>query len=492
MVQALLLGGASLALFLYWSLRSLRKHLSTLPPGPPDHFLLGNIKHMAVDDALNLMSKACWQYGDKGYMTFRYPFQQPALVLYKPDAVVEVFEKLADKVNSRDMLTISLDEFTGSGKDILMGNGEYWKAARKIFVQGVMSSVNKAAPIIEKHLKKAIEQIKGKEMAVQNIRDVLFFQTFSVIADMSVGRVPMSDELVREFVGLSDRLNVFLDPMNVRNTIPVLKHLPYQDEFRKLLARRNEILQKVIDQHRKTVDKENPQDFLDSIIIDAENNKEFPLDLLYVLLDTFLGGTDTSSHTIEFMIGYLVNYPDVQKKVHEELDANVKGRFPTLEDEKNLPYLSAVLREVMRLAPVGGMLMRLATEDIQVHGYNIPKGTRILAMPHAMQRDPELWVNPEEFRPERFLEEEKDVAMRGPEMPKVRDHLKSTFFGIGKRGCAGFQLAKKELFLQAAYYLWAFEFSAPNQSEKLDLTMFLGLVSKPKFPVCVRAKYRQS
>jgi cytochrome P450 len=190
------------------------------------------------------------------------------------------------------------------------------------------------------------------------------------------------------------------------------------------------------------------------------------------------------------MIGYVANHPEVQSKIHKELDAVCGNRFPTLEDEKNLPYLNAVLKESMRIAPVASILIRKASTDLKFKGYTIPQGTRILLTTLSMSMDPELWKNPEEFRPERFLEEEKEITLRGPELPKCRDHLKATFFGIGKRGCAGYQLASKELFLQAAYYFWAFEFSALYPDSKIDLTMIGGLVSRPKFPVSVKAKYR--
>jgi trans-cinnamate 4-monooxygenase len=141
----------------------------------------------------------------------------------------------------------------------------------------------------------------------------------------------------------------------------------------------------------------------------------------------------------------------------------------------------------MRIAPVGGIITRKTKQDLHLGDYMIPKNSRILGFAFSMAIDPELWDNPEEFRPERFLNEEKDIALRGGEMPKKRDYLKATFFGRGKRACVGYQLARKELFLQAAYYFWAFEFSASSPNQKLDLTMKGGLVGSAKFPVLVKA-----
>jgi cytochrome P450 len=297
-------------------LYSKRKHFSTLPDGPPDHFLKGNVKFAAINNVLEKMTENCRKFGTNGIMRFRYPYENPIIFLYKPDIVAEIFENHADKLNDRTMLTISLKEFTGFGKDIFMANGEYWKEARKTFVQGVMSSVVRSVPIIEKHLQKAVHSMKLKsaENPVQSVRDVLTFQTFSVIAEISAGRIPLSEQLVREFIDLTDKLNAYINPMNSRNQSFMIKHFPIQDEFRRLLARRDEILQQWIDQHRETLDPENPQDFLDSIIVDSESgDAKIPLSLIHVLLDTFLGGTDTSSSTIEFLIGYLANWTQMSK-----------------------------------------------------------------------------------------------------------------------------------------------------------------------------------
>jgi cytochrome P450 len=258
-----------------------------------------------------------------------------------------------------------------------------------------------------------------------------------------------------------------------------------------LIKRRNAILQSVIDEHKKTIDYENPVDFLDSLLVDfvKENSS---IDVLHLVLDTFAGGTETSSNTIEILIGYMVNYPEIQKKVHDEIDSVINDRVPNQDDESKLPYLNAVLREVMRIVMIAGVLVRETVEDISFQNYFLPKGTAIFAFIHGMANDPEIWKDPHIFRPERFLEEEQDVTLRAGEMPKNRDFLKFTPFGLGKRACPGYQLAKKELFFQAMYYLWAFEFTPKDSQSKVDLTLQAGLVTRPKTAVQVRAKFRHA
>jgi cytochrome P450 len=98
-----------------------------------------------------------------------------------------------------------------------------------------------------------------------------------------------------------------------------------------------------------------------------------------------------------------------------------------MDDEKNLPYLSAVLRETMRIAPVTARPLRELSEDIQVDGYTIPKGTTLMLFSYAMLNDPKLWIRPEVFNPDRFLEEEKEIVIRGGEIPRDKSQKNQSY-----------------------------------------------------------------
>jgi cytochrome P450 len=499
MIEYYLTIGATL-IPIIWLLKSsyerlLKKKFEKLPPGPPDHFLLGNIlqfkggNHYFFDE----LAQLCKVYGEKGMMRFRLPFEDPKFVIYKPLVLAEFFDRFGDKLIERLLTSkmLSLEESTGYCKDILMGSGEYWKVARKTFVKGVLANLGRSVPIIEKRLKEAIDSIRKFSNQPFEIGEVVTYQSFGVIADMSTGRVPLKEETVRELLSIFRKMNPFFEVTAMRNVIPGYRYIPWNDEFRTLIKRRNAILQSVIDEHKKTIDYENPVDFLDSLLVDfvKENSS---IDVLQLVLDTFAGGTETSSNTIEILIGYMVNYPEIQKKVHDEIDSVINDRVPNQDDESKLPYLNAVLREVMRIVMIAGVLVRETVEDISFQNYFLPKGTAIFAFIHGMANDPEIWKDPHIFRPERFLEEEQDVTLRAGEMPKNRDFLKFTPFGLGKRACPGYQLAKKELFFQAMYYLWAFEFTPKDSQSKVDLTLQAGLVTRPKTAVQVRAKFRHA
>jgi cytochrome P450 len=199
-------------------------------------------------------------------------------------------------------------------------------------------------------------------------------QTFDVIADMSTGRIPNPEDIVKEFVEVSEKISLSLRPQNIRNLVPFYKYLPIEDECTKWIKRRDQIFDAIIEEHKRTLDPENPGDFLDALLIEQAQNEEMAnIYIKYLLLDTYLLGIDTSAVTMEYFAVLMPNYPEIQKKIHPEIDVVLGNREPELSDEEKLPYLSATLKEVMRLCSVAAV-NRIATQDMFVGKYKIVKG----------------------------------------------------------------------------------------------------------------------
>jgi len=141
------------------------------------------------------------------------------------------------------------------------------------------------------------------------------------------------------------------------------------------------------------------------------------------------------------------------KKVQDEIDIHV-GRDRNVEDSdiKNLVYLQAIIKETLRLYPAAPLLgHREAMEDCTVAGYNVPCGTRLIVNVWKIQRDPKVYMEPNEFRPERFITgEAKDFDVRGQNFELMP-------FGSGRRSCPGPSLAMQMLHLGLARFLHSFE-----------------------------------
>lgn len=140
------------------------------------------------------------------------------------------------------------------------------------------------------------------------------------------------------------------------------------------------------------------------------------------------------------LLQWLLINPKVLQNVQEEIDSVVgRGRLPTLDDRQYLPYTEACIRESMRIATLlPSSIVHLATEDTQLMGYNVPKDTPVIASLHALHNDEDLWENPKEFKPERFLDENGWLCLK-------KD--RSLPFGAGKRLCPGETFARNLMFL---------------------------------------------
>jgi cytochrome P450 len=145
----------------------------------------------------------------------------------------------------------------------------------------------------------------------------------------------------------------------------------------------------------------------------------------------FGAGTDTSAITAEWALAELVANKDQLRLVEEELDRVVgHGGEVEISDLANMPYLSAVVKETMRLHPVAPLLIpHRATQSCEVGGYGVVQGTQVMVNVWAIGRDPSVWENPLRFHPERFMESHlSNIAIHGQSFGFLP-------FGSGRRIC---------------------------------------------------------
>ncbi|RWV98280.1 hypothetical protein GW17_00038883 [Ensete ventricosum] len=191
------------------------------------------------------------------------------------------------------------------------------------------------------------------------------------------------------------------------------------------------------------------------------------------LQDMFSAGTHSSYVTLEYAMTELVLSPKAMRKLQDEVR---KGERMVREEElSDMVYLKAVIKEVLRLhPPVPLLLPRELLEDCRLQGYNIPKKTRVLVNAWAMGRDPNYWEAPEEFKPERFIE---DGAMdfKGNDFPFIP-------FGAGRRICPGMNFSTSTLELALANLVRHFDWELPDgvTSENFDMTEAPGIVVQRK------------
>ncbi|KAG8654590.1 hypothetical protein MANES_05G139450v8, partial [Manihot esculenta] len=209
-------------------------------------------------------------------------------------------------------------------------------------------------------------------------------------------------------------------------------------------------------------------DVLD-ILLQLWKNRSFKVALTFdhikaVLMNVFVGGTDTGAATVVWAMTILMKNPIAMKKAQEEIRKLVgKKGFVEEDDVQQLPYLKAVIKETMRLQPTVPLLVpRESTEDCVLYGYDIAAKTVVYVNARAIGRDPEIWENPEEFNPERFINSSIDLKGQDFEL---------TPFEAGRRICPGIFMGLATVEVSLANLLYKFDWEMPVGMKKEDLDM---------------------
>ena len=172
------------------------------------------------------------------------------------------------------------------------------------------------------------------------------------------------------------------------------------------------------------------------------------------------------------------------KNVQEELDIHVgRERWVEESDMKNLVYLQAIIKEAMRLCPPAPLSVpHESMEDCNVAGYFVPKGTQLLVNIWKLHRDPRVWTDPNDFKPERFLTTHAHFDVRGKNFEYIP-------FSAGRRSCPGISSAMQAMPLTLGRLLQGFNITTPI-NEPVDMTQGFGITLPKAKPVHVTLKPR--
>ncbi|KAG8228075.1 hypothetical protein J437_LFUL009047 [Ladona fulva] len=204
-----------------------------------------------------------------------------------------------------------------------------------------------------------------------------------------------------------------------------------------------------VEEHKKTKTDGDPRDFIDTYLDELKRRKGDASyfsegQLIAICDDLFSAGTETTSYTLAFGVLFLLHHPDVQAKIHEELDRVVgRDRFPTMDDKPNLPYLNAVMYEIRRccnIVPVA--ISHRCVKETEFRGYTIPEGATVIFSLQSVYMDREYWGDPHVFRPERFLIRDGNGGWKLKDEPPWL-----MTFGLGQRRCLGEPLARASLYV---------------------------------------------
>ncbi|XP_031100641.1 cytochrome P450 82A3-like [Ipomoea triloba] len=224
-------------------------------------------------------------------------------------------------------------------------------------------------------------------------------------------------------------------------------------------------------------------DIMLSLFDGASNNQSLPngYDTDVVIKSTCLsvltGAADTSIVTLTWALCLILNNYNVLERIQDELNTHVgKQRWVEESDLKQLIYLQAVIKETLRLYPAAPLgVPHEAIEDCTINGYHIQKGTRILLNIAKIHRDPIVWVEPDKFKPERFLTSHKDIDVKGNNFELIP-------FSSGRRICPGISLGLPTIQLTLASLFHSFDMRRLS-NEPIEMTESSGMTNIKATPV---------
>ncbi|KAL6012482.1 hypothetical protein ACLOJK_002971 [Asimina triloba] len=379
--------------------------------------------------------------------------------------------------------------------------GPYWRQIRKIVTVEVLSArqLDSLSRIFlaetdmgVKGLHRECMKQGGGKLVVEMRRwfgDLSFNVLTMILAGKRYfGTCGISDEKeARQFQRVMERVIYLTGLFHISDALPFVSWMDWgkKREIKRAMDELDSLMAGWLADHRRKREAGEmdggDRDFVDVMlsILEQEPLANYDIDTVIkaTALTLIIAGTDTSTITLSWAVSELLNNRPMLKKALDELDMQVgMNRLVEDSDTKKLVYLQAIIKETMRLHPAAPLLLpHEASVDCYVGGFHILPGTRLFVNVWKMHRDPRIWSEPTEFRPERFITSHADMDVRG-------QHFQYLPFGSGRRACPGVTFALRMMHLNLARLLQAFDLDTPN-GEPVDMTEGLGLTMHRATPL---------
>ncbi|GLB41181.1 putative cytochrome p450 [Lyophyllum shimeji] len=476
------------------------------PPGPRPLPLVGNLFDLARVDEVEAYLRLYHKYGD---LVFFNALGKKILFVNTFQAANDLFEKRSANYSDRNHSPM-LHELMGW--DWTFGHmpyGERWKAHRRMFHRQFQQSVAHIHWPVQR--KEAHSLMRRLLDSPDNLMEHLRHNAASVIMNVTYGIkiVPKNDRYItiaeKALAGMAEAANpgAFLVDL-----IPFLKHIPewvpgagFQRKAREWKDAVYEMRDAPFEAVTAAIKEGTASpSFVSNLVSELEAGSKDSLEKNIELVKAcagmaYAGGTESTLSALSSFVLAVILHPEVQAKGREELDRVLgHSRLPDFPDWASLPYVSAIVKEVLRWSPVAPLgLPHMATNDDEYRGCFIPAGTTIVGNTWAILHDPITFPDPSVFNPDRFLSanQQNDLSPLDP---------LSVAFGYGRRICPGRYMAEAQLWISIACMLALFdigcgvdEMGRPMPKPEMNFTS--GLIRHPmpfKFSIRPRGEWART
>ncbi|TYG41997.1 cytochrome P450 71A1 isoform X2 [Gossypium raimondii] len=468
-----------------------RKRLK-LPPSPPKLPFIGNIHQLGKLPHRSLRDLSR-KYGSLLLLQLGH---NQTLVVSSADMVKEIVKNHDVAFSDRPSTTAANILFYGCTDVGFAPYGEYWRQARKVCVTELLSlrRVNSFQFLRDDEVEVTIDKLRRASFKGEavNLTELLMVASNNLVSRSALGRKFDDEDGKIKFGLLARRFLILMMTFCVGDMFPYLKWVDVLRGFTSSLKQVKNEFDTFFDQIReedRSSQNKGERDFF-SILLKLQENGLLEMDLTpdnikAIILDMFVGGTDTTSTTLEWVMAELMKNTNVMKKVQKEI-RNVVGKKAQIDmkDVDEMNYLKCVIKETLRLHPAVPLLVpRRTRSKINLGGYEIPSNIMVFFNSWAIHRDPEVWEKPEEFIPERF--EKRSADFKSQDFEYIP-------FGFGRRGCPGMAFAVASIVDLVANLLYWFDWKLPDgeNAENLDMDEVYGLTVFKKAPLRVFPIFR--
>ena len=485
----------SICTLLYFIVVNRGSRARNFPPGPRQLPIIGNLLDMQTFNHVTMKALAK-QYG--GIYTFKI-MKKHIFVVTNIDLAWEALVHKGNIFAGRSDSYVANTLYHGKQAIVFGDFGARWKLLRKVAhsalrmfgngIENLEQKVHREAEELCRQLSESrgvpIDPKRFISLAVMNVICSCLFEA----------RFSEGDQFLEEMFEMVDEAIYLAGAAVLLEIFPFMKYLPLEvhKRIKHSIDLREKLFSSKFEERKKTYKEGTIRDITDAFIkalSDAEiedSKTKGILDDTYLkntLIDLTAAGSDTVASFLTWAFLYLVAFPEVQAKVHQEID-NVLGRnrLPRFEDRSRLPYLEATIMEIMRHSSFAyETVPHRVRSDTTLGGYEIPENSEVLFDLRAIHHDPSHWRDPDSFDPTRFLDEEGSFIC-----PATLSFLP---FGGGQRGCLGQTLAKIEIFLSLTRVLQQFRLELPPGSSQPDLeapveAMPRGILLPTPYTLCV-------
>ncbi|KAF9485107.1 cytochrome P450 [Pholiota conissans] len=450
------------------------------PPGPPSRGLISGNK---ADVSVPWLWRVCADWGKiYGDILYLRVSNRPVIILNSLKDAIELLEKRSQNYSSRPITPMhTLMGFTFATE--MRQYTPEWRKHRRILQQTFKPEATTTYRPIQ--TQKMHDALYALLTSPKDIEEHIRTYAGSIILSITYGYdvAPKNDHLVGILESTRIAFSQGQSPKWMINTFPFLRHVPswlpgagfqrYAVSIKKILAEQREAPFKYT---TNVLASGSARVSMISTILENCQSEEDVTMLKEAAAAVYGAGVGTTSSTVMVFFIAMITYLDIQKKAQDEIDRVVGGdRLPNYDDQPSLPYITAVLRETLRWQPHVPLGVPHATEEDDTYkGYHIPKGSIVYPNIWAMTRDPERYENPENFNPDRFLDENG----------RLNDDDVGYTFGFGRRICPGRHLGYATAWLAIATILSTFDIGKPKDAsgneQPLDVKYTdSGLVSYP-------------